>query len=472
MKTRSTFPASPAEPEASHGSVVETLRDARARLPDGAATPGSGPSILDAIGGMFSPKENEPTKEMDKDEKLELLEAKLEQLQEDLLLAQADAVYAREESDALRVAYEEKQSESTEKADKADKNPENLTSEELKQLSTKMGPGTITSWKEWSADTLLANAPELREILDVPEDEFLKRRDLDKNLQIQDAYFLRMLKATMDKDSVHVMNFRSEVTMHDKLRPGGAKIAKSGYLMWHAMTTFELGGPAMRRANIKTFYAKNHFTDAVDIPTFVLAANNAQHEFDLLPASERAAPNANLRMLLKKMPDRIINTVNKYEEEIDEKEELGEDIRFDYIGLTKILAIAFAKDVDPREATVRAAASRDTNKNGKMCAACGKYGHYASEKDASGDYVCKGKCAVCNHRICPGAHGGECVIFSDEFPDKVTNALKPPNNMMPSGIVEKLKEIRARLNPPKATSRSTATETCGAEQGFWATMRG
>merc|ERR1711965_689307 len=151
----------------------------------------------------------------------------------------------------------------------------------------------------------------------------------------------------MDKDSVHVMNFRSEVMMHDKLRPGGAKIAKSGYLMWHSMTTFELGGPAMRRANIKTFYTKNHFAAAVDIPTFVLAANNAQHEFDLLPAFERAAPNSSLRMLLKKMPDRIISTVNKYEEEIDEKEELGEDLRFDYIGLTKILAIAFAKNADP-----------------------------------------------------------------------------------------------------------------------------
>ena len=52
-------------------------------------------------------------------------------------------------------------------------------------------PSRAVSWP-----ALLANAPELREIIDVPEDEFLKRRDLDKNLQIQDAYFLRMLKAT------------------------------------------------------------------------------------------------------------------------------------------------------------------------------------------------------------------------------------------------------------------------------------
>ena len=170
MKTRSTFSASPAEPEASHGSVVEDLRDARARLPDGAATPGSGPTILDAIGGMFSPNKDEPNKEMDKDNTLEMIEATMEQLKEDLLIAQADAVYAREESDALRVAYEEKQSESTEKADKADKNTDNLTSEELKQLSNKMNPGTIAAWKEWAVDTLLANAPELREILDVPGD--------------------------------------------------------------------------------------------------------------------------------------------------------------------------------------------------------------------------------------------------------------------------------------------------------------
>ena len=97
MKTRSTFSASPAEPEASHGSIVEDLRDARARLPDGAATPGSGPTILDAIGGMFSPNKDEPNKEMDKDNTLEMIEATMEQLKEDMLIAQADAVYARED---------------------------------------------------------------------------------------------------------------------------------------------------------------------------------------------------------------------------------------------------------------------------------------------------------------------------------------------------------------------------------------
>ena len=98
------------------------------------------------------------------------------------------------------------------------------------------------------------------------------------------------------------------------------------------------------------------------------------------------------------------------------------------------------------------------------CNRCGNFGHWASEKDSSGKFICQLQpCKKCSSRLCPGSRGEECVVCKAEFPENadVKNAL---GRALSSELYEKLKALH-RARKAAGNVRSVASSTTAPEIG-------
>ena len=123
------------------------------------------------------------------------------------------------------------------------------------------------------------------------------------------------LSAALDKDSTHVANFKESLITIDETA------TDSGYKMLHAiLSSEECGKGIYRTTRVKDFQAKKFFTDTNTVEKVVAASNKALAEFKLLPDSERAESNAEIKMLLSKMPIAIEEQVAHYKMKIEKRE--------------------------------------------------------------------------------------------------------------------------------------------------------
>ena len=100
----------------------------------------------------------------------------------------------------------------------------------------------------------------------------------------------------------------------------------SGYKLLHAiLSSEECGRGIYRTSRIKEFEDKSFFHDASTVEAVVAASNTMLAEFNLLPENSpnRSEQNAEIKMLLTKMPPSIQFEVNKYKKKISTRRRLA-----------------------------------------------------------------------------------------------------------------------------------------------------
>ena len=181
-------------------------------------------------------------------------------------------------------------------------------------------------------------------------------------------------------------------------------------------------------------------------------------EFKLLPSDckERAEANADVKMLLSKMPITISEEVNEYTKKIQKREALDLPLKFTYDDLAMMLA------ADVVAANINTSGTINAAKGGRrICLNCGSPDHLVSEKDANGKRLCTKLCPQCNNNICPGVRGGVCVVNADEMPDikDIKNAEGRP---IPPHIYQWLLDLRKDKRPPPTANMATMTGNAAA----------
>ena len=192
-----------------------------------------------------------------------------------------------------------------------------IASETIKENKTDLKPGTVSDWAQWSLPLLLQHTPNLAKVIDMPYDQFIIACENNPIIKEEDKAFALTLSAALVSTSVHVTNFKKELMKTD------ITATSSGYKLKHAIISSEhCGRGIFRMARIEKFNDKNFFPlDKMDsTENIVAAANTALAEFKLLPESERCKPNADIKMLLSKMPPAIGAEVAEYNKKIKKRE--------------------------------------------------------------------------------------------------------------------------------------------------------
>ena len=209
-----------------------------------------------------------------------------------------------------------------------------VPSEVIKANKTDLTPGSVVQWATWSVPALLVHVPTFSKFKDLPQQQFELMCQNDPQLAAENTEIAGTLIAALDNQSVHVKNFKENLIQTDATAP------KSGYKMLHAiMSSEECGRGVFRSARIDDFNTKHFFTDTYTVDDVVSAANKARREYALLPYSERAKPNAEVMMLLSKMPICIEEDVAGYIKKIKKREARDLPIKWSYDELATMLAI-------------------------------------------------------------------------------------------------------------------------------------
>ena len=323
---------------------------------------------------------------------------------------------------------------------------------------TDLKPGTVKDWAEWSLNPLLANVPMFNQYKDLTPDEYNKLLECSAILTAEDKAAAGTLTAALDKTSVHVKNFKRELV---KIDPSATS---SGYKLMHAiLSSEECGRGIYRTSRIAQFNDTPFFNNVSTVEEFTAAANTMLAEFNLLPpdCKERAETNADVKMLLKKMPIIIGEEVNEYTKKIKKREARDLPLKFNYDDLAMMLA------ADVVAANINTSGTINAAKGGRrICLNCGSPDHLVSEKDANGKRLCTKLCPQCNNNICPGVRGGVCVVHADEMPDikDIKNAEGRP---IPPHIYQWLLDLRKdKRSAPTANMATMTGNAAAAPLGF------
>ena len=326
----------------------------------------------------------------------------------------------------------------------------------IKTNKTDLKPGTVKAWSKWSLNPLLANVPMFNKYKDHSPNEYLKLMKRSSTLVAEDAAAAGTLTAALDDTSTYVTNFKNELIKTDP------DASSSGYKLYHAILSSEdCGRGIYRTSRISQFNTKSFFLNATTVEEIIAASNVMLAEFNLLPpdCKERADKNADVKMLLSKMPITIEEEVKEYNKKINKCEARDLPLMFTYDELAMMLA------ADIVAASINSSGTINAAKGGpRICLNCGDTSHLVTDK------VCTKKCPQCNSKICPGLRGGICVVYADEMPENkdVKNAggVKPIPEHIYQWLVELRKKERNKLNLDKPTANIATMTGNHASIGF------
>lgn len=300
-----------------------------------------------------------------------------------------------------------------------------LNSTQLSNLTTALEPGKVNEWTMLSASALGKKtqrwAKLWREKQDMPEESFLKLLESDPILRAEDEHNSGMIMGMLDRTSVNVANFKSDIIKLDTIRLAEGKplIVDSAWLLYsHIKENARCGEGMKRAARVKEFKVTSYFGSAMNNEQFIEAANRMINDFKLLPESERKDSYAIFRALLAKMPAWMVDKITEYEYKITKAETLGKKFKWSIDEFVQILSIDY-EVASASELTGRAGKSfqgKDSDSN--KCTVCNKSGHYAGERDSSGKLVCSAFCTNCKERNCPAALGAsdKCILKMATMP--------------------------------------------------------
>ena len=205
----------------------------------------------------------------------------------------------------------------------------------IKTNKTDLKPGTVKAWSKWSLNPLLANVPMFNKYKDHSPNEYLKLLKRSSTLVAEDAAAAGTLTAALDDTSTYVTNFKNELIKTDP------DASSSGYKLYHAILSPEdCGRGIYRTSRISQFNTKSFFLNATTVEEIIAASNVMLAEFNLLPpdCKERADKNADVKMLLSKMPITIEEEVKEYNKKINKREARDLPLKFTYDELAMMLA--------------------------------------------------------------------------------------------------------------------------------------
>ena len=326
-----------------------------------------------------------------------------------------------------------------------------VPSQVIKANKTDLTPGTIKKWSMFSLPPLLVHVPTFAKSYMLPRQQFEAALNNDPVLEAENAAIAGTLIAALEKDSEHVENMKEELTDIDP------DASLSGYKILHAILSSEQCGKGIyRTSRVKAFKNKQFFHDAHTVEKVVMASNKALAEFKLLPETVdiRADTNADVKMLLSKMPITIAEQVAYYEKKIEKREAQDLPLKWSYKELTQLLAVDIVTAYINTAGTINTA---NIDKR-RICVNCGSKDHIVTDKGPNGKRLCNKKCPneQCQSGICPGLRGGVCVVSADEMPkhDDIKNAI---GKTIPEHIYKWLVELRAEKRPAPTANIATMT---------------
>ena len=238
---------------------------------------------------------------------------------------------------------------------------------------TDLKPGKIKSWSKWSLPLLLVNVPNFKKHWDCTPAVFDNLCAQMPRLQEENEAIAGTLTAALDNTSTHVTNFKNELVKMD------SEASSSGYKLLHAiLSSEECGRGIYRISRVKEFEAKPFFNNVSTVEDVIAMSDTMLAEYQLLPESERSEENAEIKMLLKKMPLFIESEVAEYKKKVAKKEAYDLPLKWTYKQLAMMLAVdIISANIDgPTSGTINA------GKSGKrICLNCGSPDHMVTEKD-------------------------------------------------------------------------------------------
>jgi hypothetical protein len=237
---------------------------------------------------------------------------------------------------------------------------------------------------------------------------------------------------------------------------------QSGYLLLKEMLRSEActDGPLAIMRKVE-FDAKCFLTMDMPYVDYITATNEMLALHLLLQEEDRPGKQADMRMLLDKMPEAMSKHTKRIRNELKESAAMGETPKYNYMKLVQKLSVYItgadddvahlsqvtgtvcaARALDGSRDTRGARVGGDREQRPRPCLNCGSLEHGTTERGADGELKCKAKCATCKFWMCPGIHGkyGPCVVAMDEMParEDVKNFL---GQVVPDFVYGKLKSF-------------------------------
>ena len=330
----------------------------------------------------------------------------------------------------------------------------------IENNKTGLVPGTVKNWSKWSLPLLLVNVPNFKMYYSCSPEVFNDLCTKLPRLQEENEAIAGTLTAALDNTSTHVTNFKNELIKMD------CDASSSGYKLLHAiLSSEECGRGIYRMSQVNDFEAKSFFNDVSTVEDVIAASDTMLAEYQLLPESERSEQNAEIKMLLKKMPLSIESEVAEYKKKIKKKEAYDLPLKWTYKQLAMMLAVDIISAKIDTSGTINAAKSTK-----RVCLNCGSPDHLVTEKDAKGKRLCTKQCPECKSTICPGVRGGVCVVHAETMPERksIKNTEGWP---VPEHVYKWLEELReterTKLDLDQKPTANMATMTNNqASMGF------
>ena len=241
----------------------------------------------------------------------------------------------------------------------------------IENNKTSLVPGTIKNWSKWSLPPLLVNVPNFKMYYSCSPEAFNDLCTQLPQLNEENEAIAGTLTAALDNTSTHVINFKNELVKMD------SDASSSGYKLLHAiLSSEECGRGIYRMSRIKDFEAKSFFNSVSTVEDVIAASDTMLAEYHLLPESERSEQNAEIKMLLKKMPLSIEAEVAEYKKKINKKEAYDLPLKWTYEQLAMMLAVDIisAKIDSSTIGTINAGKSTK-----RICLNCGSPDHLVTD---------------------------------------------------------------------------------------------
>ena len=313
-----------------------------------------------------------------------------------------------------------------------------MSSEAIRARKTDLTPGTVKAWAAWTVPAVGAKTKTWLRHLELDPEAFEDECMRNPVLRAEDEHNADVLAAMLNDTSEHVKAFKGNIIKTDP----SASI--SGYKLYHAILASEkVGKGAKREGRVKEFEAKHFFSKGMKAESFVVAADTALAEFELLPPEKRAEQNADLKMLLGKMPTEMCAIVDKYRKKLAKREALDESPKWAYDELVAELAFECCPS------GFHANVAKALGDKPKVCVNCGE-GHDVKDKK------CTKRCDECGSNICPKIRGDVCVVTAEEMPSQhdIKNAV---GGRTPDHVYKWLKELRAEKREKMGLDKQART---------------
>jgi hypothetical protein len=164
------------------------------------------------------------------------------------------------------------------------------------------------------------------------EAAFFAWRASDPQVEADDEWWQIMLTQVLLSSSVHVRNLRQSIVREtaEEHEPGDTRppIMRSGYRMWRSMQASELtkdgGLIEMRKEDFDT---KSFFTMGMGHAEYHEAITTCKSAWMLLDETERSGRDAEIHMMLSKMPAGVDEHVQKLKTKIKERRACGQPLK-------------------------------------------------------------------------------------------------------------------------------------------------